>query len=125
MKLMAAIILGDLPADDKLGLRRVLRLQEKRKTAEEERAMRERQKMNFDKRNSAKIPELAAGDEVFVRVGNTTAYAGPFRVTGVQGFDGIPKRIAYRDAQGVEKTSPLKRVLKFSPGRDDIFSRGE
>jgi transposase InsO family protein len=110
-----------LPADDTLGVRRLLSLRERRKSPDEEHHSREKQKKNFDRRHTAKISDLVAGDKVLVKEGNTLKYAGPFTITEVENFNGIPKRISYRNEGGVVKTSSLKRVFKYCPRSDNIF----
>ena len=112
-----------LPANEKLGIKRLLRLKERRKSAEEEFAARTKQKRGFDKRHSARIPEVDVGTEVFVRVGNTSRYSGPYKVTAIQRIDGLPKRVSYVDERNIEKTTTLKRILKFCPRGDNFFER--
>ena len=110
-----------LPADDKLGIKSLLKLEKRRKSPEEEQVSRTRQKQNFDKRFSCKIPHFEVGDEVLVKVGNTLKYSGPYSVTDVQRIDGVPKRISHVGERNDVKTSALRNVLKFSPRRDNFF----
>lgn len=111
------------PADEKLGIKRLLQLQERRKSAKEEFEAKLKQKRGSNERHSARIPEAVVGTEMLLRVGNTSKYSGPYRVTAVQRFDELPKRISDVDERDIEKTTTLKRVMKFCPRGDDFFER--
>lgn len=80
-----------------------------------------------DKRHAVMIPDFAVDDSILVSSGNTSKYQGPFMLTEVESFDGVLKRFSYRDGCSVGevremiKKSPLKRIQKFSPRRDNLF----
>lgn len=114
-----------LLADERLGIRGRLRLAEARYDDNKECELRLKQKEKFDQRHGSKLPELSVRDRILVRKGTTelsSVVTGPFRVVSIEFFQGLPKRIVYRD-RGLRKAA-LQNVLKFCP-RGDNFSERE
>ena len=102
-----------LPADERLGIREALHLEERKHSVEEENRLRTRQKKNFDRRHSSKLPAVSPGDDVLVRKGSSKQFhqfLGPFKVTNVQIIQGVAKRIEYEDG-GVRRVAALQNIV--------------
>ena len=111
-----------LPADDRLGIKNILRLTERRNSTEEENENRSRQKKNFNRRHASKLQNIAVGDQVLVRRGNTrqtSKFCGPFQVSGVEEIQGVLKRVIYSDGRD-RKYAAISNVLKFHPRGDEL-----
>ena len=73
------------------------------------------------------MPEIAAGDQILVRKGNSKQsfkVLGPFTVVRVQHYQGVPKRVEYI-RRNKSEVAALKNVTKFRPRRVDSFGGGE
>ena len=107
-----------LQADKDLGIVDRIVLKEER-GVEKERLAKLRQKRNFDKRHPQNFARVREGDMILVRAGlspNNKKFGGPFVVTKVESFEGIPKRYFY-EAQGIQKQASVSNVVPYFPRR--------
>lgn len=109
-----------LPADDMLNIKNSINLKEKVSTDEEQLRNKMEQKRNFDRRHPSHPVDMKLNDMVLVRRGlarQFQKFVGPVKVTGIERFNNVIKRIQYDD-QGVSKTSAIRNVVKYCPRSD-------
>lgn len=108
-----------LPADDILRIHKNVLRDEKRKSPEEERNARNKQKEGFDSRRSAKVQNVRQGDWVLVHRGvrgDKKPFTGPYKVTAVTTFNGETKRVYY-EARGKTEVATIGKIVRFRTRR--------
>lgn len=116
-----------LSADTELGIAEKLQLAEKRHTAAQESNYRRSVKKYFDRRHSARLPDIQVGDLVTVRTGlpgSAQALLGPVQVLQTAHKQGILKTIGYNHPSGQYRLATIGNVFKYHPRRDGLSSPG-